>query len=124
VQNPDLWEALSRAECQRLKSLENFDDETFTFIYHKNDRSLTTRDFRAHVYGKCIMGSVTTEMIWGNFAIGCVLPQPSGIDYVGHGWECDNAYSTDAKHGWGSIDPRPDASLPATSEGLRVPGRM
>merc|ERR1719382_1983313 len=31
-------EALSKTECQRIKSLENFDDDTFTFIYHRDDR--------------------------------------------------------------------------------------
>jgi hypothetical protein len=90
LRDPASWDRLGEAECQRIKDLEHFDDDTFTFTYHRDDRTMTTRDFRAHAYGKCILGSSVGELLWGNFAIGCVLPG----NYVGHGKECDDYYGT------------------------------
>lgn len=84
VTNFTAWEALGESECQRLKELEAFEDDQFTMAYHLDDRTLTLRDFRAHVYGKCLLGSVGNEMQWCQFGIGCLLPN----NYVGHGHEC------------------------------------
>mmetsp|Transcript_39016 Transcript_39016/g.112654 ORF Transcript_39016/g.112654 Transcript_39016/m.112654 type:complete len:240 (+) Transcript_39016:120-839(+) len=79
------WEALSASECERLRQQQAFTQRELTFEYHKNNRDLTARDFRAHVYAKCLMGSIVTEMAWCHFGIGCLLED----NYVGHGSECE-----------------------------------
>eukprot|EP00418_Pyrodinium_bahamense_P088538 CAMPEP_0179043990 /NCGR_PEP_ID=MMETSP0796-20121207/17444_1 /TAXON_ID=73915 /ORGANISM="Pyrodinium bahamense, Strain pbaha01" /LENGTH=224 /DNA_ID=CAMNT_0020740377 /DNA_START=125 /DNA_END=799 /DNA_ORIENTATION=+ len=84
VRNFTAWQELGESECQRLKRLEDFEDGQFTMDYHIKDRTLTARDFRAHVYGKCLLGSVGSEMLWCYFGIGCLI----GDNYVGHGREC------------------------------------
>mmetsp|Transcript_47799 Transcript_47799/g.110757 ORF Transcript_47799/g.110757 Transcript_47799/m.110757 type:complete len:234 (+) Transcript_47799:73-774(+) len=85
VHDFDAWEALSAQECKRLEELQTYTPEELTFAYHFENRDLTRRDFRAHVYGKCLMGSVTTEMAWCHFGIGCLKEG----NYVGHGSECE-----------------------------------
>lgn len=100
------WENVVKKDCQTIKEQDNFDDDTFTFRYHNEDRNLTLRDLRAHTYGKCLMGpsAAVKDMVYGFYAAGCLLPwlgtidsQPENIPstghYVGHGEvECKGGY--------------------------------
>mmetsp|Transcript_11848 Transcript_11848/g.24578 ORF Transcript_11848/g.24578 Transcript_11848/m.24578 type:complete len:188 (+) Transcript_11848:72-635(+) len=78
------WEALSASECKRLEQQQAFTRHELTFEYHKYNRVFSARDFRAHVYGKCLMGAVAMEIAWCHFGIVCLLED----NYVGQGGEC------------------------------------
>eukprot|EP00416_Gambierdiscus_australes_P032474 CAMPEP_0171090350 /NCGR_PEP_ID=MMETSP0766_2-20121228/30521_1 /TAXON_ID=439317 /ORGANISM="Gambierdiscus australes, Strain CAWD 149" /LENGTH=232 /DNA_ID=CAMNT_0011548331 /DNA_START=50 /DNA_END=748 /DNA_ORIENTATION=+ len=85
VDDFDAWEALSKQECKKLQELQDYTRGQMTLDYHLENRELHVSDFRAHVYVKCLMGSVSTEIMHCNLGMGCLLKG----NYIGHGSECE-----------------------------------
>lgn len=99
MSDPAAWKALAEEECADIQRQYRFTDEESSVGKHVdsnpviNERAncaisrrcppVTVREFKLHVYTKCLLGLAATEMAYG-YSRACLLPG----NHVGHGSEC------------------------------------